>query len=58
MGDAIATGTDYYSLSYTPPDIRYDGKHHTIEVKTDRPGRSPPNIARDTPPSISPRTPS
>ena len=38
MGDAIATGTDYYSLSYTPPDIRYDGKHHTIEVKTDRPG--------------------
>ena len=38
VGEAIAIGTDYYSLSYTPPDIKYDGKHHTIEVKVDRPG--------------------
>jgi hypothetical protein len=38
LGEAIATGTDYYSLSYTPPDIKYDGKHHTIDVKVDRPG--------------------
>ena len=38
IGEAIATGTDYYTLSYTPPNIGYDGKYHTIEVKADRPG--------------------
>lgn len=34
---AIATGTDYYSLSYIPPLTKYDGAHHTINVKVDRP---------------------
>jgi hypothetical protein len=38
MGEAIATGADYYSLSYIPPPSKYDGKYHTIEVKVDRPG--------------------
>ncbi len=35
--DAIETGTDYYALSYAPPDPKYDGKYHTIRVKVDRP---------------------
>ena len=38
MGEAIATGADYYSLSYVPPPSKYDGKYHKIEVKVDRPG--------------------
>jgi hypothetical protein len=35
--EAIATGADYYSLSYTPPLTKYDGAYHTIDVKVDRP---------------------
>ena len=38
IGEAIATGSDYYSLSYVPPPAKYDGKYHKIEVKVDRPG--------------------
>jgi hypothetical protein len=38
MGEAIAAGADYYSLSYVPPPSKYDGKYHKIEVKVDRPG--------------------
>ncbi len=38
IGEAIASGTDYYALSYVPPLSRYDGKYHTIDVKVDRPG--------------------
>ncbi len=38
VGEAIATGADYYSLSYVPPVSKYDGKYHTIDVKVDRPG--------------------
>lgn len=38
IGEAIANGSDYYSLSYVPPLSKYDGKHHAIEVKVDRPG--------------------
>jgi hypothetical protein len=38
IGEAIATGADYYSLSYVPPPSKYDGKYHTIDVKIDRPG--------------------
>ena len=37
IGDAIASGSDYYSLSYVPPLAKYDGKYHTINVKVDRP---------------------
>jgi len=38
VGEAIATGADYYSLSYVPPLSKSDGKYHTINVKVDRPG--------------------
>ena len=34
---AIATGTDYYSLSYVPPLTKHDGQYHKIDVKVDRP---------------------
>jgi VWFA-related protein len=37
VGEAIATGADYYSLSYVPPLTKYDGQYHTIDVKVDRP---------------------
>jgi VWFA-related protein len=37
LGEAIATGSDYYSLSYVPPVSGYDGKFHTISVKVARP---------------------
>jgi VWFA-related protein len=35
--EAIATGADFYSLSYVPPLTKYDGQYHTIDVKVDRP---------------------
>jgi hypothetical protein len=38
IGEAIATGADYYSLSYIPPPSKYDDKYHKIDVKVDRPG--------------------
>ncbi len=38
IGEAIATGSDYYSISYTPPLVGYDGKFHTIDVRVDKPG--------------------
>ena len=37
VDEAIATGADYYSLSYVPPLTKYDGQYHTIDVKADRP---------------------
>ncbi len=37
LSEAIATGSDYYSLSYVPPVSGYDGKFHTISVKVARP---------------------
>ena len=36
--EAIATGADYYSLSYVPPLAKYDGQYHKIEVKVNLPG--------------------
>ncbi len=38
IGDAIAAGADYYSLSYVPPLAKYDGQFHKINVSVDRPG--------------------
>jgi hypothetical protein len=38
MTKAIDDGSSYYTLSYVPPGETYDGKHHTIHVKVDRPG--------------------
>jgi hypothetical protein len=37
IDEAIATGSDYYSLSYVPPASKFDDKYHTIDVKVDRP---------------------
>lgn len=37
-GEAIASGSDYYAISYTPPLAGYDGKYHSISVKVNRPG--------------------
>jgi VWFA-related protein len=38
VGEAIAAGADYYSLSYVPPLSKYDGQFHKINVKVNRPG--------------------
>ena len=35
---ALDNGANYYSMAYIPPNAKYDGKYHTIEVKVDRPG--------------------
>lgn len=35
---ALDNGANYYSMAYIPPNIKYDGKYHKIEVKVDRPG--------------------
>jgi VWFA-related protein len=35
---AIENGANYYSLSYIPPDLNFDGRFHTIDVQVDRPG--------------------
>ena len=37
LGEAITSGSDYYTLAYTPPASGYDGKFHTISVKVDKP---------------------
>ena len=37
VNKAIANGANYYSVSYVPPDLAYDGKYHTIDVEVDRP---------------------
>jgi VWFA-related protein len=38
IADAIAGGSNYYSLSYVPPPSKYDGKYHKIDIQVDRPG--------------------
>lgn len=35
---AVSSGSNYYTLSYTPPNRKWDGKHHKIEVKVNHPG--------------------
>jgi len=35
---ALDNGANYYSLAYIPPNAKYDGSYHKIEVKVDRPG--------------------
>ena len=37
---ALVNGSNYYSMSYIPPSIKYDGAYHRIDVKVDRPGVS------------------
>ena len=38
MLKALDNGANYYSMAYIPPDGKYDGKYHAIDVKIDRPG--------------------
>jgi VWFA-related protein len=38
VGDAIATGADYYAISYVPPRSGYDDEYHSINVKVDHSG--------------------
>jgi VWFA-related protein len=35
--NALNNGANYYSMSYIPPNAKYDGRYHTIDVKVDRP---------------------
>jgi VWFA-related protein len=35
LGDAIASGASYYTLSYTPSDPRWNGKYRKIQIKLD-----------------------
>ncbi len=37
VSKAIGNGANYYSLSYIPADLDYDGRYHAIEVQVDRP---------------------
>jgi VWFA-related protein len=34
---AIDNGANYYTISYVPPDLRFDGRYHSIDVKVNRP---------------------
>jgi hypothetical protein len=38
IASAIEDGSHYYSISYIPPSVASDGKHHTIRVSLDLPG--------------------
>jgi VWFA-related protein len=38
VGKAIANGSNYYTLSYTPTNSEPDGKFHKIQVKLAQPG--------------------
>lgn len=38
VDNAIENGANYYSLSYIPPDLNFDGRFHNIDVQVDRPG--------------------
>jgi len=35
---AINNGANYYAIAYSPPDQKYNGTYHKIDVKVDRPG--------------------
>jgi hypothetical protein len=38
VAKAIDNGSNYYTLSYVPPNLAYDGRFHAIEVEVERPG--------------------
>ena len=38
MVKASDIGSNYYTLSYAPPSVKYDGRYHAISIKVDRPG--------------------
>ena len=37
VAKAIGNGANYYSMSYVPPDLNFDGRYHAIDVEVDRP---------------------
>ncbi len=37
IAQAIDRGSDYYTITYPTPAAEYDGRHHSINVKVDRP---------------------
>jgi VWFA-related protein len=37
VAKAISNGANYYSISYVPPDLDFDGRYHAIDVAVDRP---------------------
>jgi VWFA-related protein len=37
VAKAIENGSNYYTVSYIPPDPQYDGRYHAIDVEVDRP---------------------
>jgi VWFA-related protein len=37
MVKAVDAGASYYTLSYVPPGVQYDGRYHAISIKVDRP---------------------
>jgi VWFA-related protein len=38
VAKAIENGANYYSVSYAPPNLAFDGRYHSIEIHVDRPG--------------------
>jgi VWFA-related protein len=38
VGKAIENGSDYYSISYVPPDPAFNGAYHGLTIKVNRPG--------------------
>ena len=38
VAKAIVNGANYYSISYVPSSLAYDGKYHSIDVEVNRPG--------------------
>jgi VWFA-related protein len=38
IAQAVANGSDFYTLTYVPPGSGYDGRRHSIEVEVARPG--------------------
>ena len=38
VGKAVENGANYYTISYTPPSLAYDGKYHGVNVKVNAKG--------------------
>jgi VWFA-related protein len=38
VAKAISNGANYYSISYVPPDLKFDGRYHSISIQVARPG--------------------
>lgn len=38
VAKAIGNGSNYYSVSYVPPDLKFDGRYHSIDIEVDKPG--------------------